>query len=58
MKEKKELYQLALDLLEKCNVTLKDDPELSTINSLLASVVKNLNNTVVNELTGIKTDTL
>jgi hypothetical protein len=54
MKEKKELYQQSLDLLEKCNITLKGDPELPTINSLLASVIKNLNNIVIKEFTDIK----
>jgi hypothetical protein len=58
MKEKKELFNQAMDLLEKCNITLKGDPELSTINSLLASVIKNLNNTVIKELTNIKADNL
>ena len=53
MKEKKELFNQA-----KCNITLKGDPELSTINSLLASVIKNLNNTVIKELTNIKADNL
>jgi hypothetical protein len=56
MKEKKELFDLAMNLLEKCNIILKGDPELSTINSLLASVIRNLNSTVIEELTSNKAD--
>jgi hypothetical protein len=53
MKEKKHLYEQALALLEDCNDKLKEDALLPTINSLMASVVKNLNEVMIKELTGI-----
>jgi uncharacterized protein YjgD (DUF1641 family) len=58
MKEKKELFDQAMNLLEKCNIILKEDPELSTINSLLASVIRNLNSTVIEELTNNKANSM
>jgi hypothetical protein len=56
MKEKKALYEAAMDLLEGCNNQLKDDPELKIINSLMASVVKSLNDVLIKTLTGINTE--
>lgn len=56
MKEKKALYEKALSLLEEANSLLQGEPELSTINLLMASVVKNFNNIIIKELTGIKSE--
>jgi hypothetical protein len=56
VKEKKKLYEQAMELLEGCNVHLQDDPELPTLNSLMASVVKNLNNVLIKTLTGINSE--
>lgn len=58
MKEKiqqiKKLYQDAMTLLEGCNEILKDDEKLSTINSQISGAVKNLNDIVIRETTGVK----
>jgi hypothetical protein len=56
MEEKKELYDKAMDLLEGCNKHLKDDPALSTLNTLLSSVVKNLTDVLIKTVTGINSD--
>lgn len=53
MKEKKALYEAAMALLEGCNTHLKEDPQLPTINTKLAGVVKDLNDILIKSLTGI-----
>jgi len=57
MKEKikdiKELYSKAMVLLEGCNDTLQQDEKLSTINTKLAGVVKDLNDIIIRDTTGI-----
>lgn len=56
MKEKRELYDQAMDLLEGCNTSLQGDPLLPTINILLTSVVKNLNEIRIETITGTSID--
>lgn len=56
MKEKRKLYDDGMQLLEDINACLKDDPELPTLNTLMASVVKTLNNVLIKNLTGINSD--
>jgi len=51
MKEKKELYSKAMELLEGCNEHLKDDEKIDTINIKLASVVKDLNDIILRDTT-------
>jgi hypothetical protein len=53
MKEKKELYETAMQLLESCNFHLKDDPQLPTLNIHMSSVVKNLGDIVIKEITNL-----
>lgn len=53
MKEKRDLYNMAMELLEEVNKALKDEPSLSTINIQLSGVVKNLNDINIRELTGV-----
>jgi hypothetical protein len=52
MEEKKALYDQAMALLEGCNVYLKDDPQLPTINVKMAGVIKDLNDIRIKNLTG------
>lgn len=54
MKTSADLYDSAMTLLEGCNLLLKEDPQLPTINTKLAGVVKDLNDIRIRELTGIK----
>jgi hypothetical protein len=54
MKNVSDLYDSAMALLEGCNSLLKEDPQLGTINTKLAGVVKDLNDIRIKELTGIK----
>lgn len=56
MKDKQALYDQAMALLESCNDILKDDPQLATINVKLTGVVKDLNDILIKELTGIKSE--
>jgi hypothetical protein len=56
MEEKKELYDKAMELLEGCNKHLKDDQSLATLNTLMSSVVKNLNDVLIKTVTGINSE--
>lgn len=56
MDDKQNLYNQAMTLLEGCNSVLKDDSQLPTINVKLAGVVKDLNDILIRELTGIKVE--
>ena len=53
IKEIKELYQKSMALLEGCNEHLKDDEKLSTLNTKLSGVVKDLNDIIIRDTTGI-----
>ena len=53
MEDKQHLYEKAMELLKECNTMLKDDPHLATINTKLVGVVKDLNEIVIKEVTGI-----
>lgn len=52
MKEKKKLFEDAMALLENVNLHLKDMPQLPIINSLMASVIKNISEILIKELIG------
>jgi hypothetical protein len=54
IKEKKQLYNDAVKLLEDCNVNLSGEKILDVINIQLAGVVKSLNEIIITEYTGIK----
>lgn len=53
MKTIQELYEHSIALLEGCNTILKDNSELPTLNSKLVSLVKDLNEARIKEITGI-----
>jgi hypothetical protein len=52
--EIKKLHADSMKLIEDCNVILSGEKILDTINIQLAGVVKNLNEKIITEYTGIK----
>jgi hypothetical protein len=50
--EMKKLHAEAITLLENINGSVRDQKRRETINSLMSSVVKNLNDAIISELTG------
>jgi hypothetical protein len=48
----KKLHVDAMDLLENINKTITDEKTKTTLNSLMPSVVKNLNDAIISEMTG------
>ena len=57
MKEKKELYNQAMALLEGCNKILKNEPQIGLINTRLSGVVKDLNEIILNTVTNNQVET-